>query len=454
LFAPFFYMDQFLKNNLNLIPQYKQKKFLLAVSGGVDSMVLLHLFKKHDLSFEVAHCNFQLRGIDSDNDELFVKEVCEINNIKFHIKHFDTKRIESSSKDSIQMIARKLRYNWFKHLCKEYTIDYIVTAHHLNDQIETFFLNLCRGTGINGLKGIEVLKDRLFRPLINVSKENILSYSKLNSISFREDESNLSTKYKRNLIRHKIIPLFEELNASFSSSMENTLAHIKDSNSFLEQSIKERLKPLIREENEQILIDLNALKKFNHLSLHLFYALTPFGYNRSQITLIVDGIHNNSVGKWFYSKSHQLLIDRSIIIITKNIKNVKNDTVVIKKTDTSVTYPVHLTFEDIDSFNKSLTKQHIALLDKSKLTFPLTLRNWKHGDSFAPLGMGKKRKKVSDYLTDEKIDSFTKRKVFVLESGNEICWIVGYRLSELFKVTSSTNKILKITLTDLPYGNN
>lgn len=440
-------MDFLFQSALNKLTGYKQKRFLLAVSGGVDSMVLLHFFKKAGLLFDVAHCNFQLRGKDSDGDELLVKEKCHAFGIGLHIKKFDTLIEQKEEGGSIQMIARKLRYDWFNELAKTYSYDYIVTAHHLNDQIETFFLNISRGTGIGGLKGIALINENLFRPFIQISKNEIVEYAQKNSIDFREDQSNSSNKYKRNLIRNKITPLFEELNESFVSSMAQSIDHLKQANDFIETNMQKDFEALVVSQNNGFIINIDKLLKLEPLSFYLHYFLKPFFFNKEQVLAISESIIDKKINNTFLSQDYELIIDREDLLIQKRKITDQPEIFQIKKTDSFVTYPLSLSFEHISSFNRSLTGQNIAQLDKDKLTFPLTLRKWKAGDTFSPLGMGKKKKKVSDFLNDQKLDSFTKREVFVIESGDEICWVVGYRVSDLFKVKNSTTEILKITLT-------
>jgi len=430
-------------HTLEQIPAYKSKRFLLAVSGGMDSMCLLEVFNELKLSFSVAHCNYNLRGPDSDLDQELVEKSCKKKDIKCFIKQFDTKKIQEETGGSIQMVARDLRYNWFKDIVSQNQFDYIVTAHHLNDSIETFFINLSRGTGIKGLTGISFKNKQVIRPFINVTNESITTYVKENNIEYREDASNASLKYKRNIVRHELLPILKKLNPSFVNTMQKNMDILNDTESYIHQNIATKLrKNIVSTKGDFSEISIKELLKLNFPKIYLLQFLEPFGFNSSQVNDVLKSIKNT--GSQFYSGSHKLLIDRENLVL-KEIKQTPSRSIIIKKLPFSVTYPVNLTLtkEDLLSNYKEIEK-NIALLDYNKIDFPITIRKWQINDKFTPLGM-KGSKKISDYLIDEKIDLFEKEETYILESNGSIAWLIGHRISDKFKITANTEQIVQIT---------
>lgn len=433
-------------NSFYKIKNKQSVKFLLAVSGGVDSMVLVDLFKSKELNFSVAHCNFQLRGVDSDLDEELVTAVCENNSIPLFKTKFNTQYLLDNTNQSIQMLARELRYNWFNELRQKHNFDYVVTAHHLNDQIETFFINLSRGSGLNGLKGINEFNNYLYRPLLSVTKEQIRRYATDNKVHFREDVSNASNKYKRNLIRNKIAPLFKELNPSFEETMLTNLSMIDKSQQFMAKTIEKNLsKGIIKTDGSLIRINKQLLSELSFIAEHLYHYLKTFNFTYSQVVGVVDFVTNKiQSGKIIQTKTHKLLNDREELLLYP----IEKDDIVqveIKKNVKSVTNPVSLTFDILPiSEVKILPQVNKAYLDADKLTWPLTIRKWKQGDTFYPLGMTNK-KKLSDFLINTKVNLVEKEKVLVLESNNDICWVINHRLSNKFKITDNTRQVLLIT---------
>lgn len=435
-----------LTNSFSNIRHIESSKFLLAVSGGVDSMVLVDLFKSKELNFSVAHCNFQLRGADSDLDEELVTAICEKNSIPLFKTTFDTQGLLDNTNKSLQMLARELRYNWFNELRQKHNFDYVVTAHHLNDQIETFFINLSRGSGLNGLKGINEFNNYLYRPLLSITKDQIRRYATVNKIDFREDVSNSSNKYKRNLIRNKIAPLFKELNPSFEETMLTNLSMIDRSEQFMAKTIEKNLsRGIIKTVGDTVKLNKKLLVELSFITEHLYHYLKAFDFTYSQVLVITNFITNNTQpGKIIHAKNHKLLNDREELLLYP----IKKDDIIpveIKKDVKSVTNPVSLTF-DILPINrvKILPQANKAYIDADKLTWPLTIRKWKQGDVFYPLGMTNK-KKLSDFLINEKVNLVEKEKVLVLESNNEICWVINHRLSNKFKITDNTRQVLLIT---------
>lgn len=437
-------MLQKLKDNLVVIPNIEKAKFLLACSGGIDSMALLFAFKKLNLNFGVAHCNFQLRGVESDLDEELVKNSC--NDIPFHLNKIDIKKYQEEHNASTQMAARETRYNWFNELANQHSYDYIVTAHHLNDQIETFFINLSRGTGIEGLTGINEFNGKIYRPMLTISRTEIELFTKQNNISYREDESNSSLKYKRNKIRHELIPLFKELNPSFEETMLNNFSILENTNKIYQKTINSVLSSeLIQTKNTDFYISINKLLSTNQPQHFLFEYIRRFNFNSAQSNSIINVINANyTPGKLFVSDSYKLLIDREHLIISPK-KAVKKDIVKVKKEDKIVTYPIKLSFSIIPNKGIEINpNKNLAYLDLDTISFPLEIRKWKQGDYFYPLGMTNK-KKLSDFFIDNKLSILEKEATYVLTSNDDIVWVVGQRVSNKHKITSGTDNILLIT---------
>lgn len=433
-----------LKSSLSKIENHQGKEYLLAISGGVDSMVLFYLFLQSGLKFSVAHCNFKLREIDADKDQSFIKGISKKNEILFHTINFDTNKYKEENKISTQMAARELRYNWFEELKKENNYDYIVTAHHLDDNVETVLLNLIRGTGIDGITGMKTISNFIFRPLLSVSKKEIKDFAENNDVEYREDKSNQSNSYKRNKIRNQIIPLFEEMNPSFSQTMDQNIEHFNSINSIYTKAVEKQLSDfVIRTNGDSFYIDIEKVKNRTQL---LYEFLKRFNFNYSQLnSLNTSLLDENGVGKYFYSSTHKLLIDRKELIVSPNLET-DNEVVFIKSQENFVTYPLQLSLNEIPKEKLELKLDSSqAFLDADKLTYPLELRRWKDGDSFKPFGMVGK-KKISDFLIDKKISRIEKEQTYVLISGGQIIWLVGHRISENFKISPATNKVLNIIL--------
>ena len=438
-------MLQKTKDNLSAVPNINKVKFLLTVSGGMDSMALLYAFKELKLNFGVAHCNFQLRGEESNLDEALVTNSCK--NIPFHVKKIDIKKYQDDNNASTQMAARETRYTWFNELANDNQYDYIVTAHHLNDQIETFFINLSRGTGIEGLTGIKQFNGRVFRPMLNVSRNEIESFVTTHNIKYREDDSNSSLKYKRNKIRHQLIPLFKELNPSFEETMLNNMKILASTNEVYQNKVDSVLSSgIIKTKSTEFYIDITNLLKANKPQQFLFEFIRRYDFNATQSELIFSIINMNyTSGKTFDSISHKLIVDREYLIVTPSKKQEKK-TIKIKKEDKSVTYPIKLSFDTLPNNDIEINPSaNVAYLDFDKISFPLRLRKWQQGDYFYPLGMTKK-KKLSDFFIDNKLSILEKEATYVLTSKDEIIWVVGQRVSNKHKITSGTENILIVTL--------
>lgn len=412
-------------------------KILLAVSGGVDSMVMAELFLNCHSNFSIAHCNFQLRGEASDKDEIFVKNWAAKNNVSFFTTKFDTISESKSQGKGIQEIARKLRYEWFESILIENDFDFIATAHHKNDSIETVLFNLSRGTGLKGLTGIQTKRDKLIRPLLFLNKEEILNLAVENKIEYREDQSNTSIKYKRNYIRNKVVPEFKKMNPSFESNMENNIQRFNNLNDLLSFFIEKTKTEISETKNGQLHIFKSKLETLPQPVTILFEILKNKNFNFDQCKNIVANLSRNP-GNLFYSASHRLLIDRKFLIIEKLVDS--KTIFLIISPEEQIQLPTGI----LSCSNESKIPDQIenskltACLDASKLKFPLTIENWKDGDRFAPIGMNGKTKKIKAYLTDEKLSRFEKENTLVLKSEGKICWVIGQRIDENFKINTKS----------------
>ncbi len=423
----------------------KENTILVALSGGADSMVLLDILLKNGYKCSAAHCNFKLRGDDADKDEEFVKKNAEINLVQTFTTSFNTRKYAENNKYSIEEAARILRYTWFEKIRTENNFDFIATAHHSDDNIETFFINLTAGTGIRGLSGIKNKNNKIVRPLLFAKRKDIEEYSLANEIDYCIDKTNFETKYIRNRFRHKVLPVFNEINPAFSEIMIKNISIISDIEKIYFNAIKRAKKNCIKQDNKLTYIHLTELLKLISPKTHLYEFLRPFGFNSSQNDDIFKSVFTES-GKQFFSKTHKLIKDRNELIIKPNTST--NSCIIsIDKGTKEITHPLPLNFEIVQyhdnfEFEKENTT---AYFDIDRLSFPLTVRNWKTGDYFYPFGMKGKKKTLSDYFIDNKYNLFEKGNTYLLLSGNDIIWIIGKRSDERYKITKETKEILKIT---------
>ncbi|MFO7827152.1 MAG: tRNA lysidine(34) synthetase TilS [Bacteroidales bacterium] len=421
----------------------KDDKILLGVSGGIDSIVMMHLFRILGYNIAIAHCNFQLRGDESDQDEEFVARLAENYQIPFHAARFNTEEIAEKEGISIQMAARDLRYEWFDELSLNNNYNYIAIAHNKNDLIETFLINLSRGTGIKGLTGIKHKSGKIIRPILFASRDAIEKFCHDNNFEYREDSSNQTTKYSRNLIRHEIIPAFESINPSFIDTMVDNINKLKDTEEIYAKNIKTAFTHTTSEKDQKIYFSIDKIKALEPIETYMFEFLSPYGFSVSQINDIISSLEGIS-GKQFFSPTHRLIKDRSDLIL-EEISFTQPKQYFIDDGTEQINIPSELSFKRIekqDDFSIK-TDKNIAQLDYHKLEFPLTLRKWNKGDYFMPLGM-KNLKKLSDFFIDNKISIADKENIWILESGNKIAWIVGMRIDERFKITDTTSQILEI----------
>ncbi len=436
---------QFLNQNTTLQPT---DTTLLAVSGGIDSVVICYLFKKIGYPFAIAHCNFQLRGVESKEDERFVKSLATELNVPFHHISFNTNQLAKAQKLSIQEIARNLRYEWFSKTIKEFDYQYIATAHHLNDSIETVLYNLTKGCGIHGLHGILPQKGLLIRPLLFATKQEITELARKNNWSYREDSSNQLDKYSRNKIRHHIVPTLEQINPSFLHTFQQNISRFQEVETIYNQAITNYQSLLCHEENKWLYIDILKLGTLEAKTTILYEILKPYGFQNDIVAQIIQTLNGIS-GKQFYSKTHVALLDRTHLIV-KPIQEIVQKSYSITQETNLLETPDYKLAISIKEGNKQLNYAlHIGYFDLETLKFPLTLRQWKQGDMFQPFGMNGQHKKVSALLKDLKLSLFEKEKVWVLLSNNKICWVLNYRMDERFKITGKTKQILKIEVIKL-----
>nr|WP_314895730.1 tRNA lysidine(34) synthetase TilS [uncultured Flavobacterium sp.] len=435
-------MIEKLKNHIALnFPLLETKKLLLATSGGLDSMVMAHLFHKLNYEIALAHCNFQLRGMESFGDQNFVQEYAVANDIQVFITQFDTKAFAEDYKLSTQVAARELRYNWFYELLETEKFDYILTAHHADDNLETFIINLTRVTGLEGLTGIPEQNEKVIRPLLLFSRQEIEKYAKENTIQWREDSSNTSDKYLRNKIRHHLVPMLKELNPNFLSSFHKTQTYLQEAQAMVEDASIMVYQQVAKRDEDNIYFDLNQLKKLPNYKSYLYQWLKEFGF--SAWDDIYDLVESQS-GKQVFSPEFRLLKDRdSLILSPMNFVNEKEE-YLIDENQKEVKIPLNLSFCKVADI--SIVSNKTIFVDANKLQFPLVLRHWNDGDVFQPFGMEGKSKKVSKLFKDEKLSLIDKENTWLLCSNNEIVWVVGIRQDNRFRIENSTQNILKIQL--------
>ncbi|MDC6364845.1 MULTISPECIES: tRNA lysidine(34) synthetase TilS [Flavobacteriaceae] len=432
-------LEQFREHINTSLAFLKEKRLLIACSGGVDSMVLTHLCASLEMAITLAHCNFKLRGDESDGDEAFVKKMGKEHQLEVFTRSFDTKSYAETQRGSIQMAARQLRYQWFQELLDNEEYDYILTAHHADDSLETFLINLSRGTGIEGLTGIPEKNEQIIRPLLHFSREEMLTYAKAQNLQWREDSSNKENKYLRNKIRMEIVPKLKELHPTFLENFKQTQEYLAQTQNLLEHHVQEVKQDLFVADEESYIIDIEKLQRLNPIEAYLYGIFHDFGFTEW------DNVKNllcASSGKEVFSKTHRLLKDRTHLILSP-LRSRKAEKFQVFATNENPNLPVSLKFHTVDSVEKS--GSNVIFLDKEKLNFPLVLRNWEKGDYFYPFGM-KGKKKLSKFFKDEKVDIISKEKQWLLCSNDEIVWVLGRRADERFKVDDTTQDIVKITL--------
>ncbi len=416
---------------------------IVGLSGGMDSMALLDILTLLGYRCVAAHCNFHLRGEESDRDEEFVKRWCKGVDVPFVSVDFDTRQYASDKKISIEMAARELRYRWFEMMRLQYDAAAIAVAHHRDDSVETVLLNLIRGTGIKGLTGISPKNNRVVRPLLCVSREEIARYMAERDIPYMTDSTNNDDLYLRNALRLHVIPLLEELNPSVKETIYRTTQQVAEAEKVYSASVRESIENVFKHNR----IDIQTLRKTPSPQSVLFELLTPMGFGPSPIRDICKSM-DAEPGKIFYAEPYRVIKDRDYFLIDRIPDVAATDQTFLIETQTEEIFnPLHLTFRTLSLPVGIQRDKRFLYADYDRLKFPLTLRKWQQGDWFIPFGM-KGRKKLSDYFTNRKFNLKDKEDVWVLLSGEEIVWIVGERSDDRFRVTESTANIFHIALSE------
>ena len=396
-------------------------KYILALSGGIDSMVLADMLLQAKADFVLAHCNFHLRGEESDGDEQFVRDYAERKGLSLYVKQFDTLNYAEEHKLSIEMAARDLRYAWFEELRQQLQYDYIAVAHHADDQLETFFINLLRGAGIRGLKGMQPVNGHIIRPLLDVPRAEIQQYAEEHQLQWREDHTNAETLYLRNKIRHELLPVIDNISKEGRASILKSMSHLASENELYRELLKEKLSTA------------HFQRSTSNFQL-LFEWLRDYGFNEDQVHFIHEALKNGQPGTAFFSPTHRVTIERDALELTSICKNNH--------------ISIEISYQQIikDENYQIDPSPEVAQLDYDKLTFPLQLRKWQAGDRFYPLGM-KGSKLLSDFFVDQKMTTRQKEECQMLTTAqDEIVWVVGRRIDDRFKVTDKTKTILKVQI--------
>ena len=434
----------------NLIQQHfpflKDKKLLIAISGGIDSVVLTQLLASLNFDISLAHCNFNLRSTESDLDTVFVKELGEKLQIKCFTTSFETEKIATKNKESTQVAARNLRYAWFQEIAQIHHFDYVLTGHHADDNLETFLINLTRGTGLDGFTGIPEINRNIVRPLLTFSREEIEFFAKNNKISWREDQSNTATKYVRNKIRHKILPVLKEINPSLLDTFSKTLGHLQESTHIINDRIKEVSQKVVLKEEKTTKFRIDKIQQLSNPKAYIYQLFKEYRFTEFND---VYNLLSAQAGKQVFSKTHVLLKDRDFLILSRRAAVSPNQEAQelkfsIAENTSEITVPIHLTFEEIQAH--CIQNKNTICVSKENLKFPLTVRKWQNGDYFYPQGM-KGKKKLSKYFKDEKLSLLEKNNTWLLcNADNNIIWIIGMRKDNRFQTETTHSTYFKITL--------
>ena len=422
-------------------------RVLLTVSGGVDSMVMLSLFTRCGYRVGVAHCNFQLRGAESDEDEVLVAEEAARLGVECYNKRFDTLAEMERTGESMEMAARRLRYAWFEELRNEHGYTVVAVAHHADDSVETFFINLLRGTGLRGLTGISKQIGRIVRPLMFATRKEILEYAVANKIPYREDSSNRSTKYLRNKVRLGLVPRIREINPKFTSLMRHNIDRLSDAQRFIDHAIERIRDMAVTSDGEIDTIHVERIDAAFPREFVIYELLSSaYGFKGDVIDSLCRALEQGATGRRFYSRERVACIDRGTVVVAP----IAADDPCVCEVDEGAVRSycgnavLYYELADIDTIEDFGVPEHAAQVDADKLRYPLTLRRWREGDWFVPFGMTG-RKKVSDFLTDAKVSVAEKQRQFVLLSGDDIVWLVGRRIDDRYRLTEETENVLRIT---------
>ncbi len=423
----------------------KGHRILLAVSGGLDSTVMAHLFRQADFNAGIAHCNFGLRGEASDGDATFVQNLANDLGMPFHSTRFDTTEVAATRGISIQMAARNLRNDWLEEVVRKHHYDFIATAHHLNDTLETILLNLARGTGIDGLAGIPLRQNRFVRPMLFASRAQLETFARDASLQWREDASNATDDYQRNVIRHKVIPVLREINPNLEATFSDSIIRIRGGHRFARAHLRDFSVRNMYYDGTHVHIRMSELPDDPYAPVVIWELLKDLGFNFDQCRAMAERRQSGAV---FLSHSHQVTVGRDELIIGVPPGEKEDHMEIPEGTPIAHLARRTLTLEIRKAEGHEgevRTDPSWAMMDLDKVVFPLLWRRWREGDRFVPLGMSR-HKKVSDFLIDEKVSRAAKHDVTVVESGGEIVWIVGFRISDRVKVTERTRQILVLRL--------
>lgn len=424
------------------------KPVLVAISGGADSVALLHVLVRSGYECVAAHCNFHLRGEESDSDEAFVRSFCGTLGVPLHVAQFDTKAYASQKHISIEMAARDLRYDWFFSLLDELKIPVVAVAHHADDAAETFFLNLTRGTGVRGLAGMKSVQGRVVRPLLSVSRHEIELYCKANGLDYVTDCTNNSDDYARNRIRHHVIPEFKKLNPSFLTTMGNNMNHVAQVLAIFEEQVKMFRETFVSETDSGLFVDIDGLKKLQNPEPFIYEILLPCGLSPKLIHDVARSVTGTNWGRVFFSSTHRVVVDRhGIIAQDKAAISDAEERIVVDSLPVNLQNPVmaNLRFFDKEEGFAPSRDPKTMHLDADKVSLPLIFRHWKKGDVFRPLGM-RGQKKMSDFFTDAKMSQVDKESAWIVESNGVIVCVLGMRMDDRFKLTPSSSHILEISV--------
>ncbi|QDH79321.1 tRNA lysidine(34) synthetase TilS [Echinicola soli] len=438
-------LDQFISHIRTKNILDTSKPYLLATSGGVDSVALAWLLKKAGIGFRIAHCNFGLRGEESDGDEKFVRELAEKLGAAISVQRFDTQHHASTNGISTQMAARDLRYAWFEALKQQYKLCGIIVAHHADDQLETILLNLMRGTGIEGVYGMAEIREHVIRPLLPFTRQQLEAFMVSEQLSWREDSSNSQSNYKRNFLRNEVLPLMKSHDDHVEEKLHMSFDRLKDTGKAFFYLFDQWKRQTIKREGQVLFLEKASLETVPGKSSLLYYWLRDYGFNPSQIEDMLTVLWSDEVGQRFESGNFMVNIDRDHLLLGEKLAPFAEFD--LAKTDLELSfegkvYDILVMEGDVAVDVKKVN----AMLDRNSLVFPLKLRKWKEGDRFRPLGM-KKFKKISDFLIDLKVPVIIKNNVKVLcDASGEVVWVVGYRVDDRFKLTSATNEVMYFKL--------
>ena len=422
-------------------PFLEDGKLLIAISGGVDSVVLAYLCSQLNLNFSLCHCNFNLRGQESDDDEAYVKNLAKNLQIPVYTTSFETEKYATKNKVSIQVAARELRYAWFYELLEKKDYEYVLTAHNTNDNLETFIINLTRGSGLEGFTGIPPINNKAVRPLLAFSRDDITLFAIKNEIDWREDKSNASIKYIRNKVRHKVIPILQEINPHVLESFQNTLEYLNESQSIINDATKNISQKIVSYEHNLLTLNCKKLNELPNKIAYLYQLLHTYGFTAwNDVVDLVSG----QPGKQVFSKTHRLLKDRNFLILTTNNQNLtEKGPFLIKETSAEISHPIKLTI--LNTADSTPENKHQIIINKDLVTYPLSLKKWRHGDAMHPTGMTGS-KKISQLFKDKKLSLLDKEKIWLLaDAKDHIIWVIGLRQDRRFTADKTATNRLKIS---------